>query len=88
MQVRATAPGRGKSLVVDGVGRLVCTANIGYEAKQLQVLLNELRGSIDFWTPIMWAAQQKRLTKTEEQSLKRIIIKIAPDFKLFCEGDE
>ena len=82
MQIKAKAPGRKGSLVKDGVGKLELIADTPEEARKLEILFDEIHkgGGLAFWTPIMWAAQQNRWTKTEDKTMTKIITKIREDF--------
>lgn len=84
MRTQATGPGRKGTITEDGVGKLICSQATGEEARKLKVLFDEIcNGNLGFWTPIMWAAQEQRLTKTDEKCLERIVKRVEADFMEF-----
>jgi hypothetical protein len=81
MKIIATAPGHSKSIVDDGVGKLVCSGAKGDEAKVLQILFKILqRGDLEFWGMLMWAVQENYITSTEMNFLDKIINKVKADY--------
>ena len=62
MRIQAVANGRGGS-ICKGLGKLTFSRPVEHEAKQLLVIFQEIEdGEISFWTPLMWAASNERLT--------------------------
>ena len=76
MRVDATGPGR-RGTLDQGVGKLILRSEAKLETKQLLALLNEIHDdNFGFWTPLMWAAQNGKLKKSELKMLAKVIERI------------
>ena len=82
MRINATAYGRGKTSNLEvGVGNLTLKADCPAESKKLRAMYREIReGNLSFWTPLMWASQEKKITKKESVMLDKIIVRIEKSF--------
>ena len=88
MKVEATGPGRHGTIDEDGVGKLVFSNAAGRQAKMLHVLLQEVQdGNFGFWTAMMWAHREDKLTKTETKSLEKLLDRIRDEFEEFVGLD-
>lgn len=79
MRIQVTGPGR-KGTLEEGVGKLTCSQAKGYESKMLKVLFDEIRENMGYWTALMWAAQQGKLTKEEDEVLWKVIERVKKDW--------
>ena len=71
----------------DGLGKLAFSDAKEHEAKQLLLLYQEIRdGNIGFWTPLMWAARNGKLTKAEAKSMDKIIERVKCEFEAFASS--
>lgn len=58
-----------------------------HETKQLLLLYEEIRdGNIGFWTPLMWAARNGHLTKSEQKAMDKIIDRVKDRFEVFANA--
>lgn len=81
MDIRATAPGRKGGLINDGVARLILKSEQGQECHKLKILFDEfMDGNFSFWSPLMWAARTKRLTKAEIVMLEKAVDRVSEEF--------
>lgn len=86
MRIQATGPGR-RGTMDQGVGSLVLSQAKDHETKQLLLLYEEFRdGNIGFWTPLMWAARNGKLTKAEQKMMDKIIDRVKDDFETFASA--
>lgn len=83
MRILATGPGR-RGTLDQGVGSLLLSHAKDYETKQLLLLYQEIGdGNIGFWTPLMWAARNGKLTKAEQKAMDKIIDRVSDEFEKF-----
>ena len=86
MKISATGPGRRGSIDQD-VGKLVLYGAKDGEARRLAVLHDEMRGgNLGFWAPLMWAAQEGRISKSDMARLERIVERVGDDFTDYLRG--
>lgn len=86
MRIQATGPGR-RGTMDKGVGSLTISQAKEHETKQLLLLYEEIRdGYIGFWTPLMWASRNDKLTKAEQKAMDRIIDRVKDDFESFASA--
>lgn len=81
MKINMTARGRKGSLIHNGAGRLSFEAEHDHEAMKLKVLGDEIVGNLGWWTSIMWAAKQNRLTQKDIAALEKIVGSVIDDFR-------
>ena len=66
----------------DGVGKLLLTQAEGPEAIKLKSLYHEVAdGHLGFWTCLMWAYQNKKLTKNEEAAVGKLFDRLKPEYQ-------
>lgn len=80
MNIKVIAPK--KRTLSQGVGTLTLKAECEDEERKLALLANEfMTGNLSYWTPIIFAAQRNKLTKSQIKQLDSIALKIQPDFE-------
>ena len=87
MLIMKTGPGR-RGTLDQGVGSLTVKSSSPEEARGMLVLTVEVEKNFGFWTPIMFAAQEERLTKTEIETLEKIITKIKKSYDEYVKQGE
>lgn len=87
MLITKTGPGR-RGTLDQGVGTLTVKSSSPEEARGLLVLTIEVEKNFGFWTPIMFAAQEEKLTKVEIKTLERVISRIKKSYDEFVEQGE
>ena len=87
MLITKTGPGR-RGTLDQGVGTLTVKSSSPEEARGLLVLTTEVEKNFGFWTPIMYAAQEEKLTKAETVVLEKIVTKIKKRYDEFVKTGE